>query len=45
MVLLWMVLLDVKWYFASDGKNQGKNSNRVFPIMIWLDPNYYPVTE
>lgn len=31
--------------FASDGKNQGKNSNRVFPIMIWLDPNYYPVTE
>lgn len=31
--------------FASDGKNSDKNSNRVFPIMIWLDPDYYPVTE
>ena len=21
------------------------STNQVFPLMIWLDPNYYPVTE
>lgn len=46
--------LEEKEDFPSEGWKEGElvnnkppkgESNRVFPLMIWLDPDYYPVTE